>query len=250
MYNKNCGAESRGDRYNTPSTLNSTLFGGLLADSNPVCGLQCNSLSDANMKHCRILINVFLLTLLFHCLSVLAMSDDHDTKSSERPRPFDLQLKNNDDRATVTSHRTSTSKSETFPSEDTDAWSIDITCPRGIGRVVLKRRDERWPQSLRLRLKLKTMESIHCTICETHYEGFLEHRSMKTHWSRRTEEGNATELKPDSNEWSEIRITGTPEGQEASIPLAESQWIELKIPEAWLADNPDSIAFDWVDFHR
>lgn len=94
------------------------------------------------------------------------------------------------------------------------------------------------------------MESIHCTICETHYEGFLENSSIKTHWSRRTEEGNATELKPDSNEWSEIRITGTAEGQVATIPLGDSQWIELKIPKAWLTDNPDSIAFDWVDFHR
>jgi hypothetical protein len=195
-------------------------------------------------------IPALLLSLLFPFPSVPAMSDDHDAKSSQRPPPFDIQLGNSEDRATVVSHRDSTPESEAAPSKGTESWSIEITSPRGIGRIVLTRREEHWPATLRLRWKLKAMESIRCTINDTHYEGFVEKRTRKTHWSRRVAEGDATELKSDSTEWSEILITGTPEGREASIPLQESEWMELKLPKAWLANQPDSIAFDWVDFHR
>lgn len=202
------------------------------------------------MKSYTALLPVLLLPLLFPYPSVPAKSDDHDTMSSQRPHPFEIQLRNNDDRATVVSRRESLPEPEAAPSKGTESWSIEITSPRGIGRIVLTRREEHWPATLRLRWKLKAMESIRCTINDTHYEGFVENRTRKTHWSRRIAEGDATELKSDSTEWSEILITGTPEGQEASIPLQDSEWMELKIPKAWLAKHPDSIAFDWVDFHR
>lgn len=157
------------------------------------------------------------------------------------PDPVEILFKNRDDSARLDVRN---------EADQPSMVTLDILSPRGIGAATLTRRGEQWPDVLIVRWRLRSLESLRVSIEEVRYEGFVERETLKPHWSKQFREEKPIELDPKDSAWCDIKIAGNVDASPPTIPLSQDQWLELRIPKDWIQNQPKTIRFDWVDFHR
>jgi hypothetical protein len=194
------------------------------------------------MNQVRMQVTVVLFALCFiGNISLKAITMESFSDEIEAKPTIEISLKNADDNFLI---KTVTDDS------NCSTVQVELRSPRGIGAATLRRLEKNWPDALVIRWKIQGLESIRMTIERDRYEGFVENQNLQTHWSKRTDNGDAIALKPTDDAWCDISIIGSVEGHPPKIPLQKDEWFELKVPKQWLENQPETIRFEWVDFHR
>jgi hypothetical protein len=194
-------------------------------------------MDQTRMKVTAVLFALCLIgNISLRAITMESLSDDIEAKPT-----IEVSLKNADDKAFIKTVSDGSNR---------NTVQVELRSPRGIGAATFRRLEENWPDALVIRWKLQGLESIRATIERDRYEGFVEHQNLQTHWSKRTDNGDAIVLKPTDEAGCDVSIIGSVEGHPPKIPLQEEEWLELKVPKQWLADQPETIRFEWADFHR
>jgi hypothetical protein len=127
---------------------------------------------------------------------------------------------------------------------------VRVASPRGIGRATLTRGGGRWPARLRLRLELKGLEALRLAAGGT--------TLVLSGTSGGRPVGRVAQFGPDGRErdvprssplWTDVRALRADGRPATTIPLPDGAF-ELDVPAGLLADNPPTLALEWVDFHR
>ncbi|MEZ5923340.1 MAG: hypothetical protein R3D57_03060 [Hyphomicrobiaceae bacterium] len=122
---------------------------------------------------------------------------------------------------------------------------LDVTCPFGIDRGVLRRTEAAWPAGIRLRLTLQGLERLEVVAGRIAIRSWVQrgpdrriHATVEDGTSMRT-------LEPDSPYWTSILVV--PDERDPDR-LARS--FEVTLPRRIFAGNPEEITVRWVDFFR
>lgn len=140
------------------------------------------------------------------------------------------------------------------------ATIVSIVSETGIGRTTLIRTGDTWPQRMRVRLRLRGLESLRMTVGDaavgdaaaggeadgdTTVEWSVAStrpHDMRTTLFRGKQE---TPLGKDDPLYAELRIVS----DDVKIPLA-SGYFEVTVPAKLLAANPRELQLRWIDFYR
>jgi hypothetical protein len=124
-----------------------------------------------------------------------------------------------------------------------------ITSPSGISHVVIERLDERWPNAVVVRLRLKTLEGLQVaggkvllSAAVSLHEGKLRAQVWK-------DGKKGAPLDRKNPYWMDIRGVGADGNPAESLPLRDG-YFEMALPQRLLADNPKSIRVTWIDAYR
>ena len=131
------------------------------------------------------------------------------------------------------------------------ATIVNIVSETGIGGTKLIRTGDSWPQRLRVRLRLRGLESFRMTAGgaaagdDTTVEWSVA--STRSHDVRTTliRGRQETPLGKDDPLYAELRIVS----DDIKIPLA-SGYFEVTVPAKLLAANPRELQLRWIDFYR
>lgn len=131
------------------------------------------------------------------------------------------------------------------------ATIVNIISETGIGGTKLIRTGDSWPQRLRVRLRLRGLESFRMTAGgaaagdDTTVEWSVA--STRSHDVRATliRGRQETPLGKDDPLYAELRIVS----DDIKIPLA-SGYFEVTVPAKLLAANPRELQLRWIDFYR
>lgn len=99
---------------------------------------------------------------------------------------------------------------------------LDVRCARGIGRAVLVRTGDQWPEPLTVRCHLRGLEEL------------------------------SVALPGRDDPWIAPRETYRivdPQGS-GQFPLGAGATIEATLPAELWADNPREVTLQWIDFYR
>jgi hypothetical protein len=132
---------------------------------------------------------------------------------------------------------------------DKDTAIFSIHSPFGISLATIQRTHENWPESVKLRLHLKGLESFKATNSRGTLEASVSSHEDKPQirlWKNGAE--NAP-LDSGSLDWMEIRIVGGDGKPSTAIPLKDG-YFEMILPRAFFEGNPNSIQVKWIDFYR
>ena len=130
---------------------------------------------------------------------------------------------------------------------DKDKTVFIVKGPFGISQAVIKRTDEKWPDTIMFRLHLKGLEKFGVTNGKVMVEASVSSQDGKVRlWKHGNEH---TPLDAKSPYWMEIRIVGGDGKLAKAIPLKDG-YFEMALPKAFFDGNPKSIILDWIDFYR
>lgn len=126
-----------------------------------------------------------------------------------------------------------------------DATIAMVNSEKGIGGTTLERTADAWPQPLRLRLRLRGLESLRLTADDVTVEWSVA--STRPHDIRVTRIRGREEksLNKDDPLFSELRIVA----DALAIPLVNG-YFEVTVPTKLLESNPRSLQLRWIDFYR
>ncbi len=175
----------------------------------------------ADFGEIGLLSNIQMNSSITSVLSTVVVCVAFHASSAAEPI-YKVVTKNADDRVSVET----TTESSTFIVES----------PRGIGSAVIHRPLERWSdRAIVFRLRLKGLEEFRVTQGETSWSVAVSSGDQSTRLSfkQRQQERNISE--PTDRFWAEVRT---------------KDFFEVKLPKAMLAENPESITINWVDFFR
>lgn len=169
--------------------------------------------------------------ILIPALLVLAVAVT--TANAEENPPFKIATKRKDDRVEVKTEK--------------DKVLFSIHSPFGISNAVIKRADEKWPDAVELRLRLKGLENFSVSNDKEKLEASVSSQDGKVRlWKDGKED---TPLDAKSPYWMEIQMVGSDGKPAKTIPLKDG-YFELQVPKAFFEGNPKSITLNWIDFYR
>jgi len=124
-----------------------------------------------------------------------------------------------------------------------------VKSPSGIGQTVIERSDEKWPDVVALRLKLKGLESFKASNGTATLEAAVssQNEGQRVRLSKDGKEDQP--LDKNSPFWMEIRPVGS-DGKPAKVVPLKDGYFEMTLPKAFFEGNPKSITLDWIDFYR
>lgn len=132
---------------------------------------------------------------------------------------------------------------------DKDTTVFIVKCPFGISQAVIERLEEKWPETLVLRLHLKGLEKFQASngmvtvaAAVSSQDGKLKVRL----WKDGEEDVPLDEKSP---LWMKIRMVAGDGKPANAIPLQEGHF-EMTLPKAFFEGNPKSITLSWIDFYR
>jgi hypothetical protein len=168
-------------------------------------------------------------------LAAVSLATAADKDDAKRPADrFKITTKRADDAVDV-----KTEKERTL---------FDVTSKFGISNAVIERKDERWPEVVVLRLRLRTLERLRLDSGKVSLLAAVAAQGGPTVRQRAGDkEGEA--LNEKSPYWMEIRMIGA-DGKPAKAPPLTNGYFEMTLPKAFFEGNPESITLDWVDAFR
>lgn len=130
---------------------------------------------------------------------------------------------------------------------ENDKSVFSVHSPFGISQAVVERADEKWPDTVTLRLHLKGLENFKVTNGKVTLEATVSSQDGKVRLWMEGKEDEPLDAK--SPYWTEIRMVGNDGKPEKTIPLNDG-YFELQLPNALFGHNPKSITVNWIDFYR
>jgi hypothetical protein len=132
---------------------------------------------------------------------------------------------------------------------DKDKTVFIVKSPFGISNAVIERTDEKWPDTVVLRLHLKGLESFKASNGKVRLEAsasLQEGKPLVRLWKDGKEDAPLDSKSP---YWMEIRMVGGDGKPAKAIPLKDG-YFEMALPKAFFEGNPKSITANWIDFYR
>jgi hypothetical protein len=122
---------------------------------------------------------------------------------------------------------------------------VDITSDFGIDEVTIRRKSDKWPQSILARLHLQGLESF-----EAAADDFAVRWSVSSTGNQETRTTlvsgkRVTTLDGKSPYFTPVRIVGG----NGKIPL-KGGYFEVPLPAKLFEENPEEVMLVWIDFHR
>ncbi|MCE9568263.1 MAG: hypothetical protein K8U57_40200 [Planctomycetes bacterium] len=132
---------------------------------------------------------------------------------------------------------------------DKDKTAFVVKSPSGIGQTVIERSDEKWPDVVVLRLRLKGLESFKASNGAVTLEAAVSIQN-EGQWVRLWKDGKEDlPLDNKSPFWMEIHMVGS-DGKPAKVIPLKDGYFEMTLPKAFFEGNPKSITLNWIDFYR
>lgn len=124
---------------------------------------------------------------------------------------------------------------------------FDVQSPSGISHANIERTEDKWPEKIFLRLRLKGLENLRLktqdqTLCSSISSSSADIRQ----WLDK-KEGSPLDLK--SPFWMEIRIFDRDGKPTKTLPLQDG-YFEMQLPVKFFESNPRSFKLEWIDFYR
>ena len=128
-----------------------------------------------------------------------------------------------------------------------DKVVISVHSPFGISQSFIERSDDKWPDTMILRLHLNGLEGLKISNGKITVEAAVSTQDGTVRlWENGKED---SPLDSGSPYWMEIRMLGDDGKPTTSIPLKDG-YFEIQLPKALFEDNPKSITVNWIDFYR
>jgi hypothetical protein len=127
-----------------------------------------------------------------------------------------------------------------------DIAIVVVNSASGISAGTIERQDEKWPEKVVLRMKLKGMESFNVSNGKVALNAAVSSPLKVRQWKDGKE---SDELDAKSEYWMDIRALSAEGKPVKQIPLADG-YFEVALPKAFFEGNPKSITLKWIDFHR
>lgn len=156
------------------------------------------------------------------------------TGGDEPPAKFTIKTKKKDDAVEVRA--------------DKERTLFVVKSPSGIGRAVLERADDRWPDTVVVRLHLSGLESFGVSNGKVAVNAAVSSRGAGRARVWRDGDEKAP-LDAKSEYWMEIRLVGADGKPADGVPL-KGGYFEMTLPKALFEGNPKSLTLDWIDFYR
>jgi len=154
--------------------------------------------------------------------------------AAESTPRFQVTVRKSDDAVTITGDQKQT--------------VFTVTSASGIGSTVIERRDEGWPGSLVLRLRLKGLESLKINNGTESLGVAVTLRGQRT-VTRQWKGEQEIELAGDDPLRVSVSVLGADGKPAKALPVKDGT-IEVTLPAAFFQGNPKRISVDWVDFFR
>ena len=126
---------------------------------------------------------------------------------------------------------------------------ISIVSPTGISHASIKRTGDQWPESLQLRLHLTGLERFQVSNGKRKLSAAVSQVQGKIQIRNWCDDKEEQTLNDRSPFWLNVRMIGRAGKPAAELPL-KNGYFEMRLPTEFLAENPESIQIDWIDFYR
>lgn len=130
-----------------------------------------------------------------------------------------------------------------------DQTVFSIHSPFGISQAVIERTQEKWPESVLLRLHLKGLENFRASNGKVTLEGSASLQDDKQPTRLWKDGKEDSPLDTTSPYWMAVRMVGSDGKPAKNIPLKDG-YFEMQLPKVFVEDNPKSITVNWIDFYR
>lgn len=128
-----------------------------------------------------------------------------------------------------------------------DQATYTIHNPTGIGKTSIAKPAAGWPKTVTLRLRLKGLESFALSNGKTRLEGSVSSQDGTARVWKDGQEDKPLDAK--SPYWLAVRRLDRA-GKPAAGNAAADGSFELRLPPAFLKENPATITVNWIDFFR
>lgn len=122
---------------------------------------------------------------------------------------------------------------------------------RGIGRATIERNGDQWPDSMKLHMHLRGLESLKISNGQVTLAASVlshsNHARLLHVWKDGKEGPRLDSRSPFWTNITTVDRTGKPAAER--IPLKAGYFV-VPIPPALVADNPRSLSVAWIDFYR
>jgi hypothetical protein len=122
---------------------------------------------------------------------------------------------------------------------------LTIRSPRGIGHMKIAPGGEKWPESVRVRLHLKGLESLSLSDAQTTIQASIS--SHEGHAQSCEISDTKGPLTADHKDWMPIELVNQKQPGKRVVPL-ENGYFELSIPKRLLQSK--NVEIRWIDFFR
>jgi hypothetical protein len=130
-----------------------------------------------------------------------------------------------------------------------DKVIFDVKSPSGISQAVIERLEDKWPESVVLRVRLKALESFKADNGKVILQAAVSSADLKTKL-KLIKDGKAGDaLDEKSPYWMDVRAIGADGKPAKEIPL-KNGYFEMTMPKALLEGNPKSLTLNWIDLYR
>ncbi|TWT73925.1 hypothetical protein [Allorhodopirellula solitaria] len=130
-----------------------------------------------------------------------------------------------------------------------DRVQISIRSAKGIGDATIRRIGPSWPECVVLRLHLKALEDFRVSGGDITLHASLSSYPSTPRIRRWKNDEEEILLGKESEYWMPIKRFDAKGDPAAEIPLKDG-WIEIRLPAAFLAEQPLEITLRWIDFYR
>lgn len=130
-----------------------------------------------------------------------------------------------------------------------DKAIVAIRSPFGISEAKIERLEEKWPDTVVIRLHLGGLETFKVSNGKVAINASVSSSAEKQ--STRLWKDNEEDLPLDvkSVHWTDIRMIGADGKPTKAIPIKDG-FFEVQLPKAIFEGNPKSITVNWIDFYR
>lgn len=128
-----------------------------------------------------------------------------------------------------------------------DKVIFSIRSPVGISNAVVERTNDKWPNTVVLRLHLNGLENFQVSNGKVTLTASVSSQDGKLRLWKDGKEDSPLDAK--SPLWMKIRMVGGDGKPATAIPLNDG-YFEMQLPKAIFEGNPKSITVNWIDFYR
>lgn len=145
---------------------------------------------------------------------------------------FNITLKKSDDTVKVQT--------------DKDKTTFVIKSPSGISQAVIERQENNWPNTVVLKLHLKSLENLRLSngTVTLNAEMFIKDGKPMFHLSK-----DKALLSEKNSWWIDIQLLSD-DGIAATKLSLKNGYFKLTLPKPFFDGNPKTITVGWIDFYR
>lgn len=129
-----------------------------------------------------------------------------------------------------------------------DIATMDIISPSGIGGATVILEKGNWPATIILHLHLKGLESFNISNGKTKLVVSLISHTEKPKRFYLVENDEEKQIEKGDSYWMDLKVVDVSE--KTAKGLQKKDYIEMRLPKAFLKENPKSLELGWIDFYR